>query len=186
MNARQRQLVADNLGYVHTLAAGFTGRGVDYDDLVQAGSLLLCELAHEYNPKAHPGVSFGQYARLYLIRAFGREIRAAGTVPAACRRSVLPLSAAREIAAPDDPPEGRDFWRVYPAVLKDLKALERRILAGWFGLASRRGPGSQPATIRALSIRHGVSRRTVKLIVDQGLTMIAGRLDPPISAQHAG
>lgn len=186
MNSAQQKLVADTLGYVHTLASGFTGRGADYDDLVQAGMLVLCELAHEYDPKAHPNVQFGQFARLYLIRAFGREIRGCSVVPAAIRRQTMPLSAAPEIEAPGDPPEGTDFWDVYPSVMRELAFMERRIVAGWLGLQSRRGPGSVPATVRALSIRHGLSRRTVKLMLDRGLGLLAARLGPPVSAQQAG
>lgn len=177
MNAAQQQLVADTIGYVHTLAAGFTDRGADYDDLVQAGCLILCELVKEYDPASHPGVRFANFARLYLIRAFGREIRASSAVPAACRRSVLPLSAAAEIPDRSEPPEGEEFWRAYPAVRRRLAPLERHLLAEWLGIRTKRGPGSRPATVRGLSIRHGISRRAVQRMLDRGIDLLAKRME---------
>lgn len=177
MTDATRQLVSENIGYVHTLASGFSGRGADYDDLVQAGSLVLCELADEYDPTSHPNVSFCQFARLYLIRAFGQEIRASSVIPAACRRSVLPLSAAAEIEARPEPPEGLAFWRAYSTTRRYLPPIERTLLAEWLGIRTKRGPGSRPATVRGLSIRHGISRRAVQRMLDRGIDLLARRME---------
>lgn len=184
MTAARQRLITDNIGYVHTLASGFTGRGADYDDLVQAGLLALCELVHSFDAKAHPNVTFPQYAKLYLIRAFGREIRGSSVVPAACRRSVLPLSAATEVPDRSEPPEGEEFWRAYPAVRRRLAPIERHLLAEWLGIRTRRGPGSRPATVYGLARRHGLSRRTVRRMLDRGVGMMAERMKPEYSARN--
>lgn len=44
-------LVQDNLGLVHSCSHRFKGRGIDYDDLFQAGCMGLVKAAKAFEPE---------------------------------------------------------------------------------------------------------------------------------------
>ena len=53
-------LVQDNLGLVHSCSHRFKGRGIDYDDLFQAGCMGLVKAAKAFEPER--GNCFSTYA----------------------------------------------------------------------------------------------------------------------------
>lgn len=56
---RERQ-ITENLGLVHTCAGRFIGRGIEYEDLVQAGCIGLIKAVDRFEPVR--GFSFSTYA----------------------------------------------------------------------------------------------------------------------------
>ena len=58
MNRDER--IQENTGLVHTCARRFKGRGIDYDDLFQAGCLGLIKAAERFDESR--GLCFSTYA----------------------------------------------------------------------------------------------------------------------------
>lgn len=74
----ENTLVTDNLGLVHSCANRFRGRGVDYDDLFQAGCVGLIKAAQGFNPDL--GFRFSTYAVPAILGEIKRIFRDGGTV----------------------------------------------------------------------------------------------------------
>lgn len=71
-------LVTENLGLVHSCANRFRGRGVDYDDLFQAGCLGLIKAAAGFDESL--GFRFSTYAVPAILGEIKRIFRDGGTV----------------------------------------------------------------------------------------------------------
>ena len=56
----REEFICDNMGLVHTCARRFSGRGVEYDDLFQAGCVGLIKAADGFDPER--GLCFSTYA----------------------------------------------------------------------------------------------------------------------------
>jgi RNA polymerase primary sigma factor len=65
-------LVLANLGLVGTIARGFLGRGLPYEDLVAEGSLGLMRGAEEFDPRF--GTRFSTYAAYWIREAIRRAL----------------------------------------------------------------------------------------------------------------
>ena len=102
--ASRESLISDNLGLVHSCANRFRGRGVEYDDLFQAGCVGLIKAADGFDPSR--GFAFSTYAVPVILGEIRRIFRDGGTVKVgramkekarnACgKRSGLPPSAGR-------------------------------------------------------------------------------------------
>ena len=70
--------VEDNMGLVYMVAKKFTGRGVDFEDIVQIGSVGLLKASERYNPELD--VKFSTYAVAIIIGEIKRFIRDDGLV----------------------------------------------------------------------------------------------------------
>lgn len=70
--------IEENLGLVHSCARRFTGRGVDYEDLVQAGCVGLIKAVDNFDNKR--GFSFSTYAVPVILGEIKRIFRDDGTV----------------------------------------------------------------------------------------------------------
>lgn len=70
--------IEENLGLVHSCARRFTGRGVDYEDLVQAGCIGLIKAVDNFDDER--GFSFSTYAVPVIIGEIKRIFRDDGTV----------------------------------------------------------------------------------------------------------
>ncbi len=70
--------IENNLGLVHSCANRFKGRGVEYDDLFQAGCLGLIKAADNFNQEL--GFSFSTYAVPVILGEIRRIFRDGGTV----------------------------------------------------------------------------------------------------------
>ncbi len=77
MNNR-KNLVEGNLPLVHSCAKRFTGRGVDYDDLFQAGCLGLLKAANGFDKSL--GYEFSTYAVPAILGEIRRIFRDGGSV----------------------------------------------------------------------------------------------------------
>lgn len=71
-------LVTENLGLVHSCANRFRGRGVDYDDLFQAGCVGLIKAAAGFDESL--GFRFSTYAVPAILGEIKRIFRDGGTV----------------------------------------------------------------------------------------------------------
>lgn len=70
--------IEENLGLVHSCARRFTGRGVDYEDLVQAGCIGLIKAVDNFDEER--GFSFSTYAVPVILGEIKRIFRDDGTV----------------------------------------------------------------------------------------------------------
>ncbi len=70
--------IADNLRLVHTCCHRFTGRGVEYDDLFQAGCVGLVKAADRFDPAR--GFRFSTYAVPVILGEIKRLFRDDGAL----------------------------------------------------------------------------------------------------------
>ena len=101
----RNELVENNLGLVHACANRFRGRGVEYDDLFQAGCVGIIKAADNFDPSR--GFSFSTYAVPVILGEIKRIFRDSGSVKvgralkersraALKRREEITLSLGRE------------------------------------------------------------------------------------------
>ena len=76
--AVQDTSVEHNLGLVHACAHRFKGRGIEYDDLYQAGCMGLVKASAAFD--AARGVMFSTYAVPVILGEIRRLFRDGGTV----------------------------------------------------------------------------------------------------------
>lgn len=88
------RLVEDNLRLVHSCCKRFTGRGIEYDDLYQAGCLGLIKAAKGFD--SGRGLMFSTYAVPAILGEIKRLFRDGGTVKVSRALKELSLKAARE------------------------------------------------------------------------------------------
>ncbi len=70
--------IEENIGLVHACAARFRGRGVEYEDLFQAGCVGLCKAADGFDPSR--GFAFSTYAVPLILGEIRHVFRDSGTV----------------------------------------------------------------------------------------------------------
>ncbi len=72
------QLISQNMGLVKTVARRFVGRGVEYDDLVQIGTMGMLKAAKSFDVKF--GTVFSTYAVPLIIGEIRRFLRDDGII----------------------------------------------------------------------------------------------------------
>ena len=72
------KMIEKNIGLVHSCANRFRGRGVEYDDLFQAGCLGLVKAANGFDPSR--GFAFSTYAVPTILGEIKRIFRDGGAV----------------------------------------------------------------------------------------------------------
>lgn len=77
-NENRSELINSNYGLVHSCANKFRGRGVDYDDLFQAGCVGLVKAADNFDSSR--GFAFSTYAVPVILGEIRRIFRDGGTV----------------------------------------------------------------------------------------------------------
>lgn len=79
MDTKKRDdIIEKNLGLVHACARRFTGRGVDYEDLIQAGCVGLIKAVDNFDESR--GFSLSTYAVPVILGEIKRIFRDDGTV----------------------------------------------------------------------------------------------------------
>ena len=91
--AGQDTSVEHNLGLVHDCAHRFKGRGIEYDDLYQAGCMGLVKASAAFD--ADRGVMFSTYAVPVILGEIRRLFRDGGTVKVSRSLKELGLAAGR-------------------------------------------------------------------------------------------
>lgn len=72
------QTIENNIGLVHSCAHRFKGRGIEYDDLFQAGCMGLCKAVDAFDHDR--GVRFSTYAVPVILGEMRRLFRDGGAV----------------------------------------------------------------------------------------------------------
>ena len=75
---KREQTISQNIGLVHACAHRFKGRGIEYDDLFQAGCMGLCKAADAFDETR--GVRFSTYAVPMITGEIKRFLRDDGMV----------------------------------------------------------------------------------------------------------
>lgn len=86
----REQTICDNLGLVHTCARRFAGKGIDYDDLYQAGCIGLIKATDGFDPSR--GLCFSTYAVPLILGEIRHLFREGGALKVS--RSLKSLSRA--------------------------------------------------------------------------------------------
>lgn len=91
--AAMTRLIEENIGLVHASARRFAGRGIDYDDLFQAGSMGLVKAVAGFD--ASRGVQFSTYAVPVIMGEMRRLFRDDGPVKVSRTLRELSMKAGR-------------------------------------------------------------------------------------------
>ena len=86
-------LVENNLGLVHSCARRFASKGIEYDDLFQAGCMGLVKACRNFD--ASRGFCFSTYAVPVILGEIKRLFRDGGTVKVSRRLKELSVKASR-------------------------------------------------------------------------------------------
>lgn len=91
--AARDDFICQNLGLVHTCARRFAGKGIDYDDLYQAGCVGLVKAADGFQPER--GLCFSTYAVPLILGEIRHLFREGGAVKVSRSLRTLSLQVAR-------------------------------------------------------------------------------------------
>lgn len=78
LKAERQDIIQDNIGLVHSCARRFKGRGIEYDDLFQAGCMGLVKAADAFDTER--GVRFSTYAVPVILGEMRRLFRDGGAI----------------------------------------------------------------------------------------------------------
>ena len=92
--SRREDFICENIGLVHSCARRFSGRGIEYDDLFQAGCVGLVKAADGFDEER--GLKFSTYAVPVSLGEIRRLFRDGGTVKVSRSLKELSMKAARE------------------------------------------------------------------------------------------
>ena len=92
--ASRDERITANLGLVHTCARRFLGRGIEYDDLFQAGCVGLIKAVDGFEPER--GLRFSTYAVPVILGEIKRLFREGGAIKVSRTLKELAVRAARE------------------------------------------------------------------------------------------
>lgn len=90
----RNEFMVKNLGLVHSCCAKFKGRGIEYDDLFQAGCIGLIKAVNGFDESR--GLMFSTYAVPVILGELKRQFRDGGTVKVGRTLKELSLKAVRE------------------------------------------------------------------------------------------
>ena len=93
MDKRGQVVVSENIGLVHACAKKFKSRGIDYDDLFQAGCVGLIKAADAFDTSR--GVKFSTYAVPVILGEIKRLFRDGGAIKVGRSLKDLSLKATR-------------------------------------------------------------------------------------------
>ena len=96
MDSREKA-VNDNIGLVHACAKRFKGRGIEYDDLFQAGCVGLVKAVDAFDNER--GVRFSTYAVPVILGEMRRLFRDGGSIKVGRALKELSMSAMRACTA---------------------------------------------------------------------------------------
>lgn len=91
---RRDRFIEENLGLVHSLCRRFSGRGIEYDDLYQAGCIGLIKATDAFDGER--GVCFSTYAVPVIMGEIKRLFRDGGAVKVSRSVKELGIKIGRE------------------------------------------------------------------------------------------
>lgn len=89
----REDFICQNFGLVHTCAKRFAGKGIDYDDLYQAGCIGLVKAVDGFD--ASRGLCFSTYAVPLILGEIRHLFREGGTIKVSRSLRTLSLQVAR-------------------------------------------------------------------------------------------
>ena len=89
----RQKMIESNIGLVHSCAHKFKGRGLEYDDLFQAGCMGLCKAVDAFD--WNRGVRFSTYAVPVILGEMRRLFRDGGSIKVSRTLKELSLKAMR-------------------------------------------------------------------------------------------
>ncbi len=89
----REEFIEKNLGLVHSCAGRFKGRGIEYDDLYQAGCLGIIKAYNGFDSER--GLQFSTYAVPVILGEIKKLFRDGGTVKVSRRLKELSMKARR-------------------------------------------------------------------------------------------
>ncbi|HBT64074.1 MAG TPA: flagellar biosynthesis protein FliA [Ruminococcaceae bacterium] len=92
--SKREDVICNNIGLVHSCARRFIGRGIEYDDLFQAGCMGLVKAADGFDEER--GLKFSTYAVPVILGEIRRLFRDGGAVKVSRSLKELSMRAARE------------------------------------------------------------------------------------------
>ena len=93
VDTRREQTISENIGLVHSCAHRFKGRGIEYDDLFQAGCMGLCKAVDAFDTQR--GVKLSTYAVPVILGEMRRLFRDGGAVKVSRTLKELSLRIGR-------------------------------------------------------------------------------------------
>ncbi len=90
----RKEFINNNLGLVHACARKFTGKGIEYDDLVSAGHIGLVKAYDAFD--LNRGVKFSTYAVPVILGEIKRLFRDGGSVKVSRSLKELALKAEKK------------------------------------------------------------------------------------------
>lgn len=94
VDSSREEIIKKNMGLVHACAQRYKGKGIEYDDLFQAGCMGLVKATDAFDPER--GVRFSTYAVPVILGEIRRLFRDGGTVKVSRSLKELSLKAKRE------------------------------------------------------------------------------------------
>ena len=94
--ADRGQVISENIGLVHACAKKFIGRGIEYDDLFQAGCVGLVKAVDAFDKSR--GVKLSTYAVPVILGEIKRLFRDGGSIKVGRSLKELSLKATRFIS----------------------------------------------------------------------------------------
>ena len=91
---RRDRFIEENLGLVHSLCKRFSGRGIEYDDLYQAGCIGLIKATDSFDGER--GVCFSTYAVPVIMGEIRRLFRDGGAIKVSRSVKELGMKINRE------------------------------------------------------------------------------------------
>lgn len=91
---KREATIEKNIGLVHSCAQRFKGRGIEYDDLFQAGCMGLCKATDAFDEER--GVRFSTYAVPVILGEMRRLFRDGGAVKVSRTIKELSMKVNRE------------------------------------------------------------------------------------------
>lgn len=92
--SKREETISKNIGLVHACAHRFKGRGIEYDDLFQAGCMGLCKATDAFDTER--GVRFSTYAVPVILGEMRRLFRDGGAVKVSRGLKELSMKLSRE------------------------------------------------------------------------------------------
>ena len=90
---QRNEMIGNNMGLVHACARRFLGRGIEYDDLFQAGCVGLVKAVDKFEPER--GLKFSTYAVPVILGEVRRLFRDGGAIKVSRSLKELSVKAMR-------------------------------------------------------------------------------------------
>ena len=91
----RKEFIENNIGLVHSCAHRFSGKGIEYDDLFQAGCIGLVKAYDAFDSSR--GLQFSTYAVPVILGEIKRLFREGGSVKVSRRLKEISIKASRII-----------------------------------------------------------------------------------------